>query len=668
MNKKFSSMLQPSMRFYFIILILFAVVTFFFGPTSKWLAGGEAVIILLLAIYTRIASKKRGEKLLEYIESVTDNMDTATMDTLKGSPLPVLIFSPRDDLILWSNARFRNMTGEREHLFEARIGDLIPGFSSKWLIEGKVECPDLVTVGQKQYKVFGSIIKSERSPGVQDFLATTYWVDLTEYAAEHDRFNNSRPVAAILLLDNYDELLNGMSDKEKSVLLADIDDRINDWAGGCGGYLCKYDRDRYIFLFEAQYLKPFVDGKFAILDRVREVIATNGMRATLSIGVGKDGDSLDEDFRFASLGVEMALSRGGDQAVIKNKYNFEFYGGRSAEFEKRTKVRSRVLASAFGELVNDASAVLIMGHKFADLDSIGAAVGVCCIARARGKRARIVVDLEKNLAEPLIEHMRQLPEYADVFISAQDAMIEADGKSLLVVVDTNRPEQVESESLLLSCNRVAVIDHHRRAATYIQNADLNFHEPYASSASELVAEMLQYLVEKSSILRYEAEAIMAGIVLDTKSFAIRTGSRTFDAAAFLRRVGADTSEVKKLLQSDLSTTMARYDIIKSASLYKSGIAIAVSDRKENRIIVAQAADELLNVAGVEASFVLSPGEDSIDISARSIGSVNVQMILEQLGGGGNKSTAGVQIRGKTSAQVLRELTAAIDTYLAEDNQ
>ena len=668
MNKKLSALLQPSMRFYFVILILFAVVTFFFGPTSKWLAGGEAVIILLLAIYTRIANKKRGEKLLEYIESVTDNMDTATMDTLKGSPLPVLIFSPRDDLILWSNARFRSMTGEREHLFEARITDLVPGFSGKWLIEGKVECPELVTVGDKQYRVFGSIIKSERRPGVQEFLATTYWVDLTEYAAMHDEYIHSRPVAAILVLDNYDELLNGMSDKEKSTLLADIDDRINDWVSGCGGYLCKYDRDRYIFLFEERYLKQFVDGKFSVLDKTREVIATNGMRATLSIGMGKDGDSLDEDFRFAALGVEMALSRGGDQAVIKNKYNFEFYGGRSAEFEKRTKVRSRVMANAFGELVSDASTVLIMGHKNADLDTVGAAVGICCIARSRGKRARIVIDPEKNMAAPLVNHMRTLPEYADVFISSQDAMIEADGKSLLVVVDTNRPEQVESESLLLSCNRVAVIDHHRRAATYIQNADLNFHEPYASSASELVAEMLQYLVEKSSILRYEAEALMAGIVLDTKSFAIRTGSRTFDAAAFLRRVGADTAEVKKLLQSDLSTTMAKYNIIRGASIYKDGIAIAVSDRKENRIIVAQAADELLNVAGVEASFVLSPGEDSIDISGRSIGNVNVQMILEKLGGGGNKSTAGVQIRGKTSQEVLRELTAAIDEYVAEGNE
>jgi c-di-AMP phosphodiesterase-like protein len=359
----------------------------------------------------------------------------------------------------------------------------------------------------------------------------------------------------------------------------------------------------------------------------------------------------------------MALSRGGDQAVIKNRFNFEFFGGHSAEVEKRTKVKSRVMSNAFGELVGDASAVFIMSHKYADLDSVGSSVGICCIARKRGKRAYIVIDTESTVAENLISRLQQNTEYKGVFITPQDAILIADSRSLLVVVDTNRPEQVESETLLLSCNHVAVIDHHRRAATYIENATLNFHEPYASSASELVAEMLQYLVDQNDVLRIEAESLLAGIVLDTKSFAVRTGSRTFDAAAYLRRSGADTTDVKRLLQSDFDTTMEKYAIIRSARIYKPGIAIALSEEPQNRVLIAQAADELLNIAGIQASFVIAPSDNDTFISARSIGNINVQIIMEKLGGGGNQSTAGVQLSGMNRNRIMENLTAAIDKYL-----
>ncbi len=396
---------------------------------------------------------------------------------------------------------------------------------------------------------------------------------------------------------------------------------------------------------------------------MRQFTGAGGVHATLSIGIGKDGQSLEETFKFATLGTEMALSRGGDQVVIKNKNNFEFYGGQSAEFEKRTKVKSRVMSNAFGELLNDASTVLVMGHKYADLDCIGAAVGVCCAARSRGKVAKIVVNIEENASKRLISRMQSLQEYEHTFISPKEAILIADSKSLLVVVDTNRPEQVESEPLLLSCNRIVVIDHHRRAATYIENPDLNFHEPYASSASELVAEMLQYIVDQSDILRYEAEALLSGIVLDTKSFSVRTGSRTFDAAAFLRRAGADTSEVKKLLQSDFASAMERYGIVTSAHEYRDDIAIAYASTPVDRVIVAQAADELLNISGITASFVVSAASGAVNISGRSIGTVDVQQILERLGGGGNHSTAGAQLRGVTVEATLEKLKTAIDNYL-----
>lgn len=666
MNKKLLEKFQPSFSFYLSLLLIFAIVTFFFGQYSGYLAIAEAIVVILLAFYMRLSSKKRSLMLLKYIESIANNTESATKGTLLNFPLPVVIFSPNNNVILWSNSRFVTLAGNKERFFEVRITDLIPGFSGKWLLDGKTECPELITVGGRSYKVFGNLVHNANDPG--NIMASAYWVDVTEYAEKYSEFLNSRVVCAIVMLDNYDELVKNLSEKDKSATLSAIDDKISAWMNSSGGILCKYDRDRYLFLFEERYLSAFIEDKFSVLDSVRESIRTGGVHATLSIGIGKDGKTFDESFHFASLGIEMALSRGGDQAVIKNRFNFEFFGGHSAEVEKRTKVKSRVMANAFGELVSDASAIFIMSHKYADLDSVGAAVGVCCIARKRGKRAYMVIDLESTAAEGLVARLRQSSEYKNAFISAQDAILIADSRSLLVVVDTNRPEQVESEGLLLSCNHVAVIDHHRRAATYIENATLNFHEPYASSASELVAEMMQYLVDQNDVLRIEAEALLAGIVLDTKSFAIRTGSRTFDAAAYLRRLGADTADVKRLLQSDFDTTMEKYAIIRGARMYKTGIAIAFSEVPQNRIIIAQAADELLNIAGIQASFVISPDGDDIYISARSIGNINVQIIMEKLGGGGNQSTAGVQLTGMTKAKVMEALTFAIDKYLESYSQ
>jgi c-di-AMP phosphodiesterase-like protein len=324
------------------------------------------------------------------------------------------------------------------------------------------------------------------------------------------------------------------------------------------------------------------------------------------------------------------------------------------------------MANSLSNLMAESDCVYIMGHKYADLDSVGSAIGLCCAVRKKELRARIVIDAEKNSSKQLISRMLTVPEYSDIFISPQQAMLEISGSSLLIIVDTNRPDQVESENLLQSAMRVALIDHHRRAADYIQKAALTFHEPYASSACELVTELLQYMIEPSDLLKSEAEALLSGIVLDTKSFTLRTGSRTFEAAAFLRRAGADTTEVKRLLQSDIQTAVRRYAIVQNAQVYKDGIAFAVTDTEETRIIAAQAADELLNIQGIQTSFVIYREAESVNISARSIGRINVQVILEKLGGGGNKSTAGAQIKQKTITQVVNELFTVVDDYLRDD--
>ena len=477
----------------------------------------------------------------------------------------------------------------------------------------------------------------------------------------------TKPLMAILMVDNYEELMKGIPDNARSALRSEIDQRLDQWAAPAQGLFCRYDRDRYLFLFEEHFLAQFQEGKFSVLDAVHEVVSPNGLPATVSIGIGRDADTLEELFQYASLSVEMALSRGGDQAVIKNKFNFEFYGGRTKELEKRTKVKSRVMANALGELVADASRVFVMGHKFPDLDCIGAAAGVCAIARKKGTPVNIVKEAGQTPASEMMEKLSQLPEYQGVFLSVQDAILAADVNALLVVVDTNRPEQVVSQDLLESSSKVAVIDHHRRAATYIANAALNFHEPYASSASELVTELLQYLLESADLRKAEAEALLAGITLDTKQFTMRTGSRTFEAAAFLRRSGADTGDVKKLFQNDLEGTIARYDIIQNARMYRNDIAVARVDHPVGRITAAQAADELLNISGIDTSFVLFPdGEGRVILSARSMGDVNVQVILEKLGGGGNAATAGAQVPGKSVEEVTKDLLRAIDQYLEEE--
>jgi c-di-AMP phosphodiesterase-like protein len=317
------------------------------------------------------------------------------------------------------------------------------------------------------------------------------------------------------------------------------------------------------------------------------------------------------------------------------------------------------------ELIGQSSHVFIMGHKNADLDAVGAAVGVSCMCRKKGKKAYIVIDKEVNTSKMLLEEIYRVPEYEGVFISEQDAMLLCDNRSTLIVVDTNRPDQVEGRSLLDSMNRVCVIDHHRRAADYIDPVAINLHEPYASSTAELVTELLQYSVEKSDVLPIEAKALLAGVFLDTKSFNVRTGERTFEAAAWLRRMGADTVEVKKLLQSDFQETMAKYQIIKSARLYRKELAIAALNTGTTRVLAAQAADDMLNISGITASFVMYPDGDTVYVSARSIGDANVQMILEPLGGGGNTATAGAQITGKTIKEVLDELVASIDKFYEE---
>ena len=659
-NKKLSRLLEPNLKFYFAVMLLFAVAAI---PVNWQLALAEGTLTVLLYFYFRQSNQKRRQGVLQYIDSVTGSVDTASKSTLINSPLPTLVFRPDTGEIIWSNESFLQLAGVREHLFEMRLSEAVPDFQVQWLLSGKQESPERVELNNHRFRVYGSLVRSRNRTGVQSLVATTYWVETTEADHLREVYEASRPVAAILMLDNYEDLMKACEDTQRSAVLAQIDEKLQIWANAGQGILLKTDRNHYLFLFEEQYFQHFVDEKFSILDTVRAIRVAENIHPTLSIGIGKDSPSIPELYKNAKLSLEMALSRGGDQAVVRNQVDFAFYGGRTKATEKRTKVKSRVMANAFRELIADAGEVYIMGHSFADMDAVGAAAGICCAARKRGKQARIVIDREHTAAETLIARLDALPVYSGVFLTPAEAFLQMRADTLLVVVDTNRPDMVENPQLLESCNRVAVIDHHRRAATYIENAAFNFHEPYASSASELVTELLQYLVEPTDLLREEAGALLAGIVLDTKHFTQRTGGRTFEAAAFLRRSGADTAEVQRLFQGDLKDMVTKYDIIRRAEMYRSNIAVSVVEESGvDRVAAAQAADDLLTLKGVQASFVIYAAEGAVLMSARSLGEINVQVILEALGGGGNSTTAGARIEDTDPESVRQQLIGVLDAY------
>ena len=661
MNKKLGRQLWPSAGLFFVLLLVFGVAAILFEHYLFAIIE-LSVTALVLALYMIFRNRRR-QDIQKYLHKA---LEKVTAYDGSQPPFPMVTLRVEDGVIVYANDDFIRLTGFRDVLKDRAVSEILPGFTTDWLSEGKSQYPYDVKLQRRRYRVYGTTVFANDPKSTR--LGVLYLTDLTELYQVRDEYIRSRPIVSIILVDNYEELTKNLSEGAISGLHARINDVITEWTSQYGGLLRRLERNRFLLIFEKRDLKHIIDNKFSLLEQVHEITSPSGLPASISFGLGVDAESYEEGYEFAALAIEMSLSRGGDQAVVKDRLNFNFYGGRNKEADHRSKVRSRITAGSLMELIGQSSQVFIMGHKNADLDAVGAAVGVRCLCRKKGKEAHIVLDMEENAAGKLIEQLVAVPEYQNAFISVQEALVRCDNRSLLVVVDTNRPDQVESKHLLEAITSVCVIDHHRRAADYITPVVVNLHEPYASSAAELVTELMQYAVEKKDVLPIEAKSLMAGIFLDTKSFNVRTGERTFDAAAYLRQLGADTVEVKKLLQNDFQDTMAKYQIIKSARLYRQEIAIAALNASTTRALAAQAADELLNISGISASFVLYPDEDRVFISARSIGEANVQMILEPLGGGGNTATAGAQLTGVTVKEALDELVKSIDKYFDDNNQ
>ncbi len=655
MNKKLGKTFWPGLWVYFTAIMLFIIGALLFRNYT--LAIAEAVAAVALGAFYVFCRVRRRKVLQNFVKNAFNlPQNPGGADT----PFPMVLVRLGDESILWANEQFCKITGYQDRYLEQKLSTAVPKLTLEWLVAGKSEYSYDVTLSGRRYRVYGSVVRADDPD--ETAMGMLYFSDLTELYQVRDEYVRSRPVVSIILVDNYEELTKNLTEGAISSLNARINDAISKWTEDYHGLLRKLERNRFLFVFEKRDLKRAVEEKFSLLEDIHEVENPSGLAASISIGIGVDGVNFEESYDFAALSIEMSLSRGGDQAVIKDRYNFSFYGGRAMEADRRSKVKARVTSNSMMELIGQSSQVFIMGHSNADLDAVGAAMGISCMCRKKGKKAYIVLDADNNAAQNLIEEIQSIPEYSQTFISGQDALLLCDNHSIMIVVDTNRPDQVECQPLLEAISKVCVVDHHRRAADYINPVVLNLHEPYASSASELVTELLQYAVEKKDVLPIESKSLLAGIFLDTKSFNVRTGERTFEAAAVLRQWGADTVEVKKLLQSDFQNTMAKYQIIKSARLYRQELAIAALNTNTSRALAAQAADELLNISGITASFVLYPDEEHVYISGRSIGEANVQMILEPLGGGGNTATAGAQIRNATVKEALDALIGSIDRF------
>lgn len=645
-------------------VLLCAMATFFVGEV--WLGIAEAALFAVLLFLNLSVKKHREIDLADYVQKLNDHMDTATKDTLVNFPFPMVV-THLDGKVSWYNRSFADIIGG-ESLFERFVTDVFEDLDWSDVLRMQEGISLSVTYHDRRYNVQGSIIKPD-ARRENEYLVLLYWLDMTDYLTLKQNYLGEKPDICTIMIDNYDDVMNATGDNVRPQLISEIDKRINEWTRGAFGVLKKTERDRYVFLFEHRYLDALISRKFELLDWVREINVGNKTPATVSIGIGTGG-RLHENDGYARQALDMALGRGGDQAVIKDENNFSFYGGKTKEHEKSTRVKSRVVAFALRQLIGAKKRVVIMGHRGPDVDAIGAAIGLARAAKNREVPCYIVCGEHNQTVENMLLEFRNDPEYEGVFVSPQDAEELVDAECLLIVVDTHRPTLTENPHLLHQAGEVVVIDHHRRATEFIENCSLVYHEPYASSTCEMVSELLQYMDSKVSLTKKEAEAMYAGICMDTKNFIFKTGVRTFDAASFLRKHGVDTVAVKQMFQYDLEHYTSRAAIVGSAEFVHESMAVAICDEpiSDVEVVAAQAADELLNIAGINASFVIAQGDGQVLISGRSLGDINVQVILEKLGGGGHMTVAGAQLENTDILHAKERLTAAIDEYFEESQE
>ena len=615
----------------------------------------------------RIANLRKNEW-DEYIQNLSLDMDETTKKAIMKLPIPLCILE-FDGSINWYNKKFYEMTGSSDLLGE-NIDNIIKDLDLRKVLNEKEEMYTQVVYKEREYTVVYNVIKNELDNNAK-YLMMLYWIDKTDYLKLKRDYEDNKNVIMLIQVDEYDEVVKSAPEENRALITVELERILTSVCEtNLKGALKKTSKDKYVFFTREKELEKLRENKFAVLDTIRNINCKNSLPVTVSIGVGRKGESLYDNLQRANGALDLALGRGGDQAVVKTEDKFEFYGGKSKAVEKTTKVKSRLIGYALKEVISQSEKIYIMGHKYPDLDAMGAAVGIFDICKACNKSARIVLDNANDSIEEFIKKVKKQEYYKGIFITREDAIKSCTKDTLVFVVDTHRPSYTECEELLGIAKKVVVIDHHRRGVECIKDTVLSFHEIYVSSTCEMVTELIQHLEDDIKINKLTAEGLLAGINLDTKFFAFKTGVRTFEAASYLKKIGADTVDTKMLFKSNVEDFIARADIIKNTKIINKRICIAYSESEISNInvVIAKAADELLNVKNVEASFVLGHKSDTVFISARSLGQINVHVLMEKLGGGGHIDIAGAQLKKLSLEQAYNKVHQIIEEYLEEENQ
>ena len=654
-NKRFISRILVETKVYFIMILVFAVVSIL----SRQYALGTVELLAfgIMCVYHVFSRKNNTREITDYIENLALHTGIAAKDAMINIPFPLTVLDLTGNIV-WHNEAFGKMAGG--NFFENHISGVVPGVEILKILENRNDINLDIEFDGKNYRVTGNVVEF-MSEDTKSYTLVLYWIDKTREVEYVTKYNDYRAMNCIVLVDNYEDIVKGLPQQSISKLNSDIDRLINSWVSDNGGILRKLEKDRYYILFENKNVRNIVSRKFAVLDEVKKIEIENSMQPTLSMGIG-DAETIQKSEEYAKASLDMALGRGGDQAVIRDDEGFQYFGGKSEGTEKSTRVKSRVVAHALKELIENSSAVFVTGHKNCDADSFGASVAVCKMASLFDKKAYIVLGEHQGISERLMNELKDDEVYKEAFITESAALQMNLKDALMVVVDTHNPQYVDAPKLLAEIDDKVLIDHHRRGANYIEPLALKSHEPYASSACDMVTEIFQYIKNGAKLSAKEAQAVYSGIVLDTKNFSMKTGVRTFEAASFLRRMGVDTVNVKRIFQNDMSMYQKRAKIVSNAERYKDVIAISSWDENEGNanVIASQAADELLNISEIKASFVVCKNGDTVLVSGRSLGEYNVQVVLEKIGGGGHLNIAGAQFADKTIADVVDMIKNAID--------
>ncbi len=648
---------------YLIVILLLMVLLCLY---NKIFIIPSILLFVVLVIYTVISNSKRKNEIVNHIMEITSDVNIATKKNLISSPIPLVIVET-DGKVVWRSKSF--VTEFQDIQIESHLSNLVKEIKIELGNDGEnKEVTKLITIGKKSYRVKGAVTKSKKKDdrNQKEYMLTLYFMDETKYNTLFDEYNNSKLCICLVTIDNYEDLVKRALPQEKLEVVANIEKVVYSWAESTHGLILKTGNDSFIYVFEQKYLPELEKSKFPILDEVKSV--DDSIPISLSIAISNEGKTIYEKYKSTVKALDIVLGRGGDQVIIRRDGKYRFFGGNSIEIEKRTKVKARTISSSISNMIQESDVVFVMGHKNIDIDALGSAMGIYRLAKSLNKKCYIVSEPKGNSLDKYLEEINKIEEYKDLIIPCVTAIEKVTDESLLFILDTHKTTYVEFPELLGKCKKKIIIDHHRKVTDYIEDASISFHEVYASSAAELVTEIIQYAKNPVELSLLEAEGLYGGIMVDTKDFTFKTGVRTFEAAAFLRKFGVDIIRVKKWFQADLESYNLISQIVRDAEIKNNSIAISVYNNFEDEnanIICAKAADELLTIADINASFVLGKIGNTVFISGRSIGDINVQIILEKLGGGGHITLAGAQLEDVSIEDAKQELLTRIEEYFAE---